>query len=163
MTNMKLEAKASEAWLRHMAEVEDEHGPVTVGGLAHDLGMLRPATRECPRVFGRLIEFARRSRGLSVEELAKAADVDLAELVALECGADVEPTPRTVHKLAHVLGVSTGKLLVVAGLADAEDDTLKEATVRFAARSEPTAELSKPEREALDEFVKVLVERSDGK
>lgn len=163
MTNTKLEDKASEAWLRRMADVEDEHGPVTVGGLAHDLGMLRPVARECPRIFGRLIEFARRSRALSVEELAKAADIDLGELVGLECGADIEPTPRTVHQLAHVLGVSTGKLLVVAGLADAEDETLKEATLRFAARSEPTTKLSKPERDALDEFVKVLVERSDKK
>jgi len=161
-TKMKSNSRASEAWLRRMADAEDRCKSVAVGGLAHELGLIRPGAPEGPRVFGRLIEFARRARGLSVEKLAEEADVDLAELVALERDEDVAPTPRTVYQLATVLQLDTGKLMVLAGLADVEDPALNQAALKFAARSEPTARLSKAEREAFDEFVKVLVERSDG-
>lgn len=158
----KEERGVNETWLRRMADAEDRCESVAAAGLAAELGLLHAMPIEKPRVLGRLIEFSRRARGLSVERLADEADVDLGELVALEREEDVRATPRTVYKLAKLLGVSTGKLMVLAGLADAEDTTLKEAALRFAARSEPTAQLSKGEREALEEFVKVLVERSDG-
>jgi hypothetical protein len=39
---------------------------------------------------------------------------------------------------------------------------IREAAVRFAARSESTARLSRDEQTALEEFVKVLVETPDG-
>lgn len=54
-------------------------------------------------VFGRLIEYARRQQGLSVERLAEQADVDLEELVEIETVDDFTPQLRTVHQLASVL------------------------------------------------------------
>ncbi|SRR6266404_1280467 len=160
--NRKTAAPPTERWIRRMADAEDGCASIAVGGLAYDLGMLTPGNHEnAPWVFARLLTLARRRREMTIDALAKEADVDVAELLALENG-DVTPTPRTVYQLAQVLGVSTSKLLAVAGLADVEDESLKEATLRFAARSEPTTKLSKPERDALEEFVKVLVEKSDG-
>ena len=161
MTKEMKERIASEAWLRQMADAEDRCGAVSVGGLAVDLGVLRSASADKPRVLSRFIELARRARGMTVEILAERADVDLGELVAIERDEDVSPTPRTVYQLARLLGVPTGKLMVLAGLAEEEDSTLDRAALKFAARSEPAARLSKAEREALDEFVKVLVEQSD--
>jgi hypothetical protein len=96
-----------------------------------------------------------------LERLAEKADIDLAELVALECDEDIAPTPRTVYQLAMLLQLDTTKLMVLAGLADVADPDLNQAALKFAARSEPTAKLSTAERVAFDEFVKVLIERSD--
>lgn len=84
-TNMKHDGRPSREWLRRMADAEDRCESVAVGGLAADVGMFEGgAPSESPRVFGRLIEFARRSHGLSVEDLAKRADVELAELLSVE-------------------------------------------------------------------------------
>jgi transcriptional regulator with XRE-family HTH domain len=161
MTDKAKNSPASEAWLRRMADAEDHCKSVSVGGLAHDLGLIRAGVSGGLRVLGRFIEFARRARGVSVEQFANKADIDLAELVALERDEDVVPTPRTVYQLAQALQVDTAKLMVLAGLADVADPELNRAALKFAARSEPTAQLSRAEQEAFDEFVKVLVERSD--
>ena len=151
----------SRKWLRKMAALEDRSGSVLVGGLAQDLGMLPGRAADRPRVFGRFVEFARRTRGLSVERLAEEAEVDLAELVAIERDSVRQPEPRTIYQLAIVLHVSSGKLLELSGLAEPRDQELDEAALRFAARSEPSAKLSSAEQDAFEEFVKVLVESSD--
>lgn len=145
-------------WVRTMAEAEEQCESVAVGGLAADLGMFRRDGHERPAVFGRLIEFARRARSLSVEELAKEADVELGELVAVEWSLVPPSEPRTIYKLAKVLDLPTPRLLQLAGLAEARDERLDDAAVRFAAQSEPTAKLSRAERRAFEEFVKVLAE-----
>lgn len=111
-------------------------------------------------VFGRLIEYARREQGLTVERLAEQADVDLGELVEIERDDDFMPQLRTVHQLASVLKLPTSRLMQVAGLATPRP-SVAGAALRFAARSEPTSELSPDEREAFEEFVKVLVESTD--
>ncbi|MCE9556628.1 MAG: helix-turn-helix domain-containing protein [Planctomycetes bacterium] len=146
-------------WLRHMADAEDRCRSVAVAGLAQELGMLQNPAWERPRILGRLIEYARRDKGLSLEALAKAADVGLAEVVAIEMEADVLPLPRTVVQIAQVLGLPAATITELAGLARPQK-MLSEAAVRFAARSEPTARLSIDEREAFEEFVKVIVETS---
>lgn len=161
--NEKIATKAvpNSNWLRRMADAEDKCVSVSVGGLAHDFGMFQPTVAETPRVFGRLIEYARRERGMSVEALANAANVDLAEIVAIETEHDALPKPRTVYQLAQVLKLPASRLTELAGLAQPRR-SLSEAAVRFAARSEPTTKLSDDEKEAFEEFVKVLAESSDG-
>jgi len=157
-TDARFEDRPSREWLRRMAELEDRCESVTAGGLAHDLGMLEAALSEEPWLFGRFIQFARRARHLSVEKLAEQADIDIAEILGIECGANMKPAPRTVHKLAQTLGLSSGKLMELCGLAEPQDEGLRLAALRFAARSEPVTELSAAEREAFEEFVKVLSE-----
>src|SRR3972149_2314634 len=159
--NMKNKAIPNSKWLRRMADAEDLCTSVAVGGLAEDLGMFQSAVAEVPKVFGRLIEYARRERGLSVEALANAANVELAEIVAIETEHDTVPQPRTVYQLAQVLKHPAPRLTELAGLAQPRK-VLSEAAVRFAARSEPMSKLSDDEKEAFEEFVKVLVEASDG-
>ncbi|MEE9393348.1 MAG: helix-turn-helix transcriptional regulator [Planctomycetota bacterium] len=162
MTEQTHDDKPSHEWLLKMAEAEDRCGSVSVGGMAHDVGLLESqALPEAPRVFGRLIEYARRAKGLSVERLAEVADVDLGELVAIEQNEGPVPSARTVYRLGLALNLSSGKLMELAGLAQPQDDYLSQAAVRFAARSEPNAALSPEERAAYEEFVKVLVESSE--
>jgi transcriptional regulator with XRE-family HTH domain len=148
-------------WLRQASDIEDNCRSVSVGGMAADLNMLPAPVGETHRVFGRLVEYARRKQGLTLEELAEQAEVDLAEIVEIEMHDEIVPQVRTVYNLANVLNLPSGRLLEVAGLATPRPD-VSSAALKFAARSEPTAQLSPEEREALEEFVKVLVETSDG-
>ncbi len=76
----------------------------------------------------------------------------------IERGEGFVPEPRTVHQIAQVLKLPERRLLELAGLTEVRDRRLREATVRFAARSEPIEELRPEELEALEEYVKVLAE-----
>jgi HTH-type transcriptional regulator, competence development regulator len=161
MTHIKKEPGPPREWLKRAGEIEDHCRSLSVGGLASDLGMLRAGTADVQPVFGRLIEYARRKRGLSVEDLAEQAEVDLAAVVEIERNDRVLPEIRTVFQLAQVLDLPARRLMEVAGLASPKPE-ISNAALRFAAHSEPTARLSQDESRALEEFVKVLVETSDG-
>ena len=161
MTNAQNNNGPALAWLLRTAEAEDACRSISVGGLAADLGMLsRPKVDGIQHVFGRLVEYARRQHGLTIERLAEQADVDLVELVEIERDDDFTPQVRTVHQLASILKLPSSRLMQVAGLATSRP-SVAGAALRFAARSEPTSELSPDEREAFEEFVKVLVESTD--
>jgi transcriptional regulator with XRE-family HTH domain len=129
--------------------------------LAADLGMPTPGVSSIRPVFGRLIELARMDQGLTVEELAERAGVDLAALIEIENDDRAVPEARTVDQLAQALHLPQAKLMELAGLATPRPE-ISHAALKFAARSEPTSELTRDEREALEEFVKVLAEASDG-
>ena len=150
----------SREWLLQAADIEDSCRSVSAGGMAVDLDMLPPAGGDTHRVFGRLIEYARRKQGLTVEALAEEADVDLGEIVEIETHEHVVPQVRTVYQLAKRLELPAGKLMEVAGLATPRPE-VSSAALKFAARSESTAKLTSEEREALEEFVRVLIETSD--
>ena len=152
--------RPSREWLAIMADAEEGVQSFSVGGLATELGDAVPQLREPRSAFTRFVDLARRQRKLTIEALADAADLDLGELVAI-LESHAVPSTRAVYKLATVLGVSVRKLLELSGLAEVRDPALAEAAVRFAARSEPTVALTREERAALDEFVKVLVERTE--
>ena len=156
------EGRPSREWLLKMAEGEDRCESVAVGGMAEDVGLLRTPSIEPSKVFGRFIEFARRAKGMSVEQLAAKSDVDLSEIVSIEREESRTPaSTRTVYQLAETLDLPSGKLMELAGLVEARNqEILGEAALRFAARSEPTGKLSKGERAAFEEFVKVLIESS---
>jgi len=123
--------------------------------------MLSPSPSHVQLIFGRLIEFARRKQGFSVEKLAEHADVDLAAIVEIETNDRAVPEVRTVFQLAQTLKLPAGRLMEVAGLANPQPEVSR-AALRFAARSESSSKLTREERVALDEFVKVLVESTDG-
>lgn len=165
MTKTNTGYPADRDWLRHMAEAEDRCESVSVGGLAHDLGLLTSPTAAVPSVtrsaLAKLIELARRSIGLSPEELSKRADIDLAELVSLERGEEFVPEARSIVRLASTLKLPTQQLLELAGLVQRADSRLSQAAVRFAASSEPMDKLTSEEKRALADFVKALSELSD--
>lgn len=141
----------------------EDDGCLSVAGLALRCGLVEVSeidTRERPRILGQFLEYTRRQRRLSLEDLAKRATVALSELLAIERD-NATPTPRTLYQLAQYLNLPFGKLQELAGLAESRDERLNEAAVRFAARSEPTAQLSAAEREAYEEFIKALVESTD--
>jgi len=161
MTPMNKSSGPPRDWLLKAAEIEDSCRSLSVGGLAADFGMLSPGPSGVQLVFGRLIEYARRKQGLSVEKLAERSDVDLAAIVEIETNDRAIPEVRTVYQIAQALKLPAGRLMEVAGLAQPRPEVSR-AALKFAARSEPTSKLTRDEREAFEEFVKVLAESTDG-
>jgi len=114
------------------------------------------AGEEMRLAFGRFVSLIRRQRGLTVEQLAARADLDLAELVSIEEDLCFQPEPRTIYQLASTFDVPQQALMQLAGLAVVRDTALPQEAVRFAARSETTQKLSREEKAALDAFLAVL-------
>lgn len=165
MTTKDTERPIDRAWLERMADAEDQCESVSVGGLACDFGNLRSARpKESPvtkAALGKLIELSRRDRGLSREDLARRADIDLAELLSIERGEIAHVEPYTVTKLAQALELPTSRLMELAGFSARRDRRLDEAAVHFAASSEPVDKLSVAEQQALQEFVDTLAALAD--
>lgn len=136
---------------------------VSVGGLADNLGMLdtpcipTAAPSVGPKAVARLVEFWRRSKQLSVTQLAEAARLDEAEVYVAEHGESV-PEPRVLYALSEVLEVSYEKLLYLTGHATDRNETLQHEAIRFAARSESMDKLSQEEEAALHDFIRALAE-----
>lgn len=161
---MKLE-RSKEWWLERAAR--EEGTIIGAGALPPAHAQPRPVvTVEAPGVeenrlaFGRFVNLMRRSRRLTVEELAIKADLEPSELLVIEDDLRSLPEPRTVFRLAQFFEVPQGRLMQLAGLATASDPRLKREAVRFAARSESIEALTTEQRAALEAFVAVLSEAS---
>ena len=137
-------------------------GRLAIDPVFDDAERSRGAARseERPNVaFGRFVCLMRRRRRISLETLADEANVDIADLVEIEKDPHHKPEPRTAYQLANYFHVSRSRLMQVAGLTVPKDGRLFDEAVRFAARSEPTVELTSEEVAALEAFVAVLSER----
>ena len=154
----------SREWCARMAHLEDD-SEIGAGLFAIDPvfnGDVIPAfssIEETNVAFGRFVRLMRRNSGLTLETLADEVDVDIVELVEIEDDAHHKPEVRTVYQLANYFNVPRTKLLQLAGLTAPRDNKLLDEAVRFAARSDPIAELTPHERAALEAFVVVLSEK----
>lgn len=113
-----------------------------------------------PYVFRTFMQYLRRERGLTLDELAEETDISRDELAAIEQEDAFRPSPRTVYQLSRFYHLSAEKLEALAGTTTLPADEVREPVSRFAARSEGLSELSKEERRALKELVGVLKEES---
>jgi transcriptional regulator with XRE-family HTH domain len=126
-------------------------------------GQRTESVREPVRfAFSTLISYRRRALRLTMETLAEKAKVELDELLRIEDDAEYVPEPRTVHQLASELKLPIPQLLVLSGNATSANAELTEAAVRFAARSRAVEKLNRDQSDALNEFVKVLIEQKVG-
>ena len=147
-------------WLLKRAAAEDKE-EISAGALHLDLLPTAPAatgSESLVPAFGRLINLSRRKRGWSVEDLAGSARISVAELIKIEREPQYVPGPRTVYQLSTALGLPKERMLQLSGNMIVRDSRFGEEAVRFAARSESVAKLTKEEHEALEEFVKYLSE-----
>lgn len=162
-TNTKYDDLPSHEWLRRMAKLEDRCSSVSVGGLAEKLGML--GSQQLPalppkleaKALAKLVEFSRRKKRWSVEDLASRSGLTPAEALDAEEG-DTLPEPRVLFALSEVLKVSYDKLLRLTGYVTKRDQTVETAAIRFAARSESMERLNSEEEKALHEFIRALAE-----
>src|SRR5437899_379117 len=119
------------------------------------------APTEARIAFGRFVHLSRRQRGMSIEQLAKDASLDLAELVRIEDDLHHVPELRSVYQLARTFNLPQQRLMQLAGLAVPKSERFRAEAIKFAARSESTEALSAEEREALEQFIRVLSERQE--
>lgn len=157
---MKL--RISKEWCMRMAQLEGD-AEIGAGRLATDpvfdgdTALAVDRDDEEPNIaFGRLINLMRRRRRINLEQLAKDADVTVTELVEIECDPRYKPALRTTYQLANYFKMPRAGFMQVAGLTTRKNARLSDEAVRFAARAEPTAELTQEENAALESFVAVL-------
>ncbi len=122
--------------------------------LTVEMTAMDPDVAASRRAFLLFLRMLRRREGLSVDELAKRADIDRAELVAIEWNNGYRPTPLTLHKLGEFYGLPQRRLAALAGAV--RDEAVSERASKFAAQSESFAKLTREERKVVDEFVKFL-------
>jgi transcriptional regulator with XRE-family HTH domain len=136
-----------DAWVLEMSKAEEGQS-VEVGGLYRRLpGLNADASR---RSLAQFVGLSRRQLGLSAEELAARAKVELAELLAIETG--FIPNSETVTRVAAFLNVDAEPLLALAGLSRSVDRELGNVAVQFTARLEPITPLEPREQAALNWF-----------
>lgn len=147
----------SKKWLERALRLEegaDIHAGPRVkspeeGTLGH--GALR-------RAFPIVLRKLRLRAGLSVEKLARKADVEVEQLQYIEHDPAYKAPPRTIVQLAKFFKVTPKVFFQLAGATKEVDERLEESVVRFAAESESFEKLTKEEKKLLGELVKVLQE-----
>jgi HTH-type transcriptional regulator, competence development regulator len=148
--------QSNSAWLRQLAKEED-NCVLSVGGLALAAEDARASIPISTRAaFARFVQLYRRDKGLTIEQLAQNADIDIIDIVNIERGVDVTPEPRTIYNLAEQFKLATSVLMQLAGLAQPRDQAFAERAIRFAARSAPVEKLTPQEHRDLEEYVKYL-------
>ena len=110
---------------------------------------------------GALVKLLRHRDGVSVAELADRAQVPEEEVRGIERDPHHLPRPRTLHQLAKHFKLPVRHLMQMSGATRTVDRVLYNEAVRFAARSEDMSVLTDEERQALNAFVKLLVERDE--
>lgn len=151
-------------WCLRMAEFEGDSA-IGVGlygmdpDLDHEAIPETTNSEESNVVFGRFVGLMRRRYGLTLEKLAEDADIEVSDLVEIEADTRHKPEPRTVYQLAHFFKVSEKNLMQVSGLTTRRDSYLIQEGMKFAARSDPVAQLTEEERAALEAFVSILIEK----
>lgn len=149
MAHAPIETKITEDWVR--AQEDSEDGILSVGGLAHRVGMLGSSVSPAPgrMMVAKFIELARRERNQSPQELAVRAGVDLSDVVALENPEWQRPSAQVIESVAAALDVDALPLLELSGLSRTENKVLGELAIEFAARREAMKPLEPQEIEAL--------------
>jgi transcriptional regulator with XRE-family HTH domain len=160
---MKL--KITTEWLKRRAAL-DENAEVSAGSpsidsLVKEANALRQTRGDqlvLGEAFGKLVRFIRGTKHLSLEDLARSADVEPSELALVESARDYRPEPRTVYQLAKVLKLPEKKMLELSGNLVVRDTELTSQAERFAANAKHIDRLTKEQRDILMAFVRYVAE-----
>ena len=112
-------------------------------------------------MFKTLVQNLRREKALTIDELAKRTGIDRGELLAMERIDGYRPAPLSLHRLAEYYKIPARRIAELAGAIRHVPASVKEVASRFAAKSESFSELTKEEKQLLDEFVGVLKADAD--
>lgn len=160
-----MDLKITVAWLNRRAEL-DENAEVSAGlpnidSLVQEANALRQTPGEqliLGEAFGKLVQFLRSIRRLSLDDLARSADVEPSELVKIENTSDYRPEPRTVYQLAKVLRLPEKKMLELSGNMVVRDSEFTYEAERFAANAKHIDRLTSEQKDALVAFVRYLAQ-----
>lgn len=103
-----------------------------------------------------LIQLLRRREGMSEEDLAKKARVDVEELRLIEVDRSYTPSPRTIYQLEQVFGLPTRTLVLLSGAKKRTNPDFTSEVMRFAANAKTMGKLNSSEMKLLNGFVNFL-------
>lgn len=103
-----------------------------------------------------LVSLLRRKKGLSEEELAESANVDLDEIRKIELESDFAPSPRTIYQLERFFELKPRTLALISGSITSHSSEFTEGVLQFAAHSKEIGKLNREEKKLLNEFVRFL-------
>ena len=109
---------------------------------------------------GILVRQLRFKEGLSIEQLAKNAQVSEEELRQVEHDPHYTARPRLIFQLSSYFDVALSTLSQMAGATHAVERKLYNDAVKYAACSDDVSVLTQEQLESLNEFVALLNERS---
>ena len=103
-----------------------------------------------------LIQLLRRKEGMSDEDLAKKARVDVGEIRRIEFDLSYTPNPRTIYQLEQVFKLPSRTLVLLSGAKKRTTPGLTNEVMRFAANAKTMGKLNSAEMKLLNEFVNFL-------
>ena len=106
--------------------------------------------------FGMLVRLARRSKKLSLEQLAEKLSVETDEVNQIERDPGYHARPRTISAIAKFFDLPLTELMKLAGAAVSNDETFRSKALKFAAHSDDMSILSAEEQEMLRSFIRYL-------
>ena len=115
-----------------------------------------PETGALRQAFHLCMQMLRRDRGLTIDGLAKEAGIEREELIAIERNVAYRPTPVTLQKLSKFYDIPQRRLAVLAGVVRDVPEDIQDQASRFAAQAESFTNLSKEEKESVEQFVTFL-------
>lgn len=154
----------SEEWHRQWDRLEENSG--VEAGLPAFLDKAQliesnmiDVTEQLKLAFGKLIKLMRLNFKYTIDDLASKASVDAGELLQIEENPLYEPQLRTVYQLAQRFNLPIKRLTMLAGLTQERDPQFTQEACRFAASSKCISTVTAEEREALNHFVAVILEK----
>ncbi|UOF02884.1 helix-turn-helix domain-containing protein [Bdellovibrio reynosensis] len=103
-----------------------------------------------------IITLLRRKKGISQEELAALARINLSDVRNIETDDYFTPSPRTVYQLEQFFELEPRSLVLMSGTVSKHSSGFTDQIVKFAAHSKEIGKLSSEEKKLLNDFVKFL-------
>jgi transcriptional regulator with XRE-family HTH domain len=104
-----------------------------------------------------LLQLLRRREGLSRDQLAERARVEITEIRMLESDTSFVPSPRTIYQLEQTFRLPQRTLLKLSGMTGHRSGEFAQEVMRFAANAKTMNSLTRAEKKVLSDFVEFLI------
>lgn len=155
---MSIRNRPDRQWYARMIQ-ETLDDDFVIGASVFPIDEQKTAASSLTVAFGVLVRLARRSRKLSVAQLAQKLSVDADEVQKIEHDPSYQARPRTISSIAKFLELPLKEVMTLAGAASSNDDAFRTQAMRFAAHSDDMSTLTPEEQELLRNFVRYLREK----
>lgn len=106
--------------------------------------------------FSTLVRLARRSKKLTVHQLADKLSIDAEEVQQIEHDPAYHARPRTISNIAKFFDLPLTELMKLAGAAVSNDEAFRTKALKFAAHSDDMSVLTAEEQDILRSFIRYL-------
>lgn len=149
--------KFTQEWCTAMALREDgEHIMAGTSVFPYD------TTKES-NALSTFVKLMRKKHKMTIDRLAKEADIDVLDVISIEEDPEFRPSVRTIFNIANAFKFSNKNLMQIAGVTEQREEVRHEALKFAACSSGNTGKITKEELAALEQFVAVVVENTKTK